>query len=270
MKSFAAERLKKEDGASLVAALLFFVLCGVGASVILASASASAGKMQQVPAADQKRFAVESAAVFLRDELTRPENTVKIREVWTVIEGDRSGEEDTVKYYYVGAGQKPDEESSWSAFASDSQGEALLDSFIQYFDVLLPDREITQAAKTTQEKTLPLLVEAGRSKGTQTVMEEIAPLKTSVKLSMEPDYKITAIISDMQTDENHPEDLCERKLTVPAQVLEDIDVEVEDHEETDAEGNVTEAWTKTTTTRLTTIQWHRGTIERIHPEKGTS
>ena len=100
-------------------------------------------------------------------------------------------------------------------------------------------------------------------------MEEIAPLKTSVKLSMEPDYKITAIISDMQTDENHPEDLCERKLTVPAQVLEDIDVEVEDHEETDAEGNVTEAWTKTTTTRLTTIQWHRGTIERIHPEKGT-
>ena len=52
--------LGSETGASLVAAILFFVLCGVGASVILAAASASAGKMQRVPETDQKRFAVES------------------------------------------------------------------------------------------------------------------------------------------------------------------------------------------------------------------
>ena len=45
----AGKRLKSENGASLVAALLFFVLCGVAASMILAAASASAGKMQQVP-----------------------------------------------------------------------------------------------------------------------------------------------------------------------------------------------------------------------------
>ena len=37
--------LGSETGASLVAAILFFVLCGVGASVILAAASASAGKI---------------------------------------------------------------------------------------------------------------------------------------------------------------------------------------------------------------------------------
>lgn len=35
-------RIKNQDGASLMAALLFFVFCGVGASIILASASASA------------------------------------------------------------------------------------------------------------------------------------------------------------------------------------------------------------------------------------
>ena len=50
----AGKRLKSENGASLVAALLFFVLCGVAASMILAAASASAGKMQQVPVTDQR------------------------------------------------------------------------------------------------------------------------------------------------------------------------------------------------------------------------
>ena len=39
-------RMKNQDGASLMAALLFFVFCGVGASIILASASASAGKIR--------------------------------------------------------------------------------------------------------------------------------------------------------------------------------------------------------------------------------
>lgn len=68
--------LGSETGASLVAAILFFVLCGVGASVILAAASASAGKMQRVPETDQKRFAVESAATFLRDEMRDSQNKI--------------------------------------------------------------------------------------------------------------------------------------------------------------------------------------------------
>ena len=42
-------RMKNQDGASLMAALLFFVFCGVGASIILASASASAGKIRHLP-----------------------------------------------------------------------------------------------------------------------------------------------------------------------------------------------------------------------------
>ena len=73
--------LGSETGASLVAAILFFVLCGVGASVILAAASASAGKMQRVPETDQKRFAVESAAAFLRDEMRDSQNKITITDV---------------------------------------------------------------------------------------------------------------------------------------------------------------------------------------------
>ncbi|MFR5732779.1 MAG: hypothetical protein ACLUD2_13320 [Clostridium sp.] len=64
-----------------MAAILFFVLCGVGASVILAAASASAGKMQRVPETDQKRFAVESAAAFLRDEMRDSKNKITITDV---------------------------------------------------------------------------------------------------------------------------------------------------------------------------------------------
>lgn len=63
--------MKNQDGASLMAALLFFVFCGVGASIILASASASAGKIRNLPGEDQKRYAVDSAAAFLRDELQK-------------------------------------------------------------------------------------------------------------------------------------------------------------------------------------------------------
>lgn len=48
-------RMKNQDGASLMAALLFFVFCGVGASIILAFASASAGKIRHLPREDQKR-----------------------------------------------------------------------------------------------------------------------------------------------------------------------------------------------------------------------
>ena len=64
-----------QDRFSLMAALLFFVFCGVGASIILASASASAGKIRHLRREDQKRYAVDSAAAFLRDELQKTENS---------------------------------------------------------------------------------------------------------------------------------------------------------------------------------------------------
>ena len=100
-------RMKNQDGASLMAALLFFVFCGVGASIILASASASAGKIRNLPGEDQKRYAVDSAAVFLRDELQKTENIVKIKEV--IVHDSREDEEndeDDFYCYYVGSRKK--------------------------------------------------------------------------------------------------------------------------------------------------------------------
>ena len=127
-------RMKNQDGASLMAALLFFVFCGVGASIILASASASAGKIRHLPREDQKRYAVDSAAAFLRDELQKTENIVKIKEV--IVEDSREDDiEDNFYCYYVGSQKNMDNEASWQKFYATDVGTtgtvgAILDSLI--------------------------------------------------------------------------------------------------------------------------------------------
>lgn len=269
MKKTAINRLKNEDGASLVAAILFFVLCGVGASVILAASSASAGKMQQVPAADQKRFAVESAAAFLRDELADQASIVKIREV--MVEDSRDDDvQDDVEWYYVGPKRNLQNESTWQSFEDDSS-QSLLDSMIRELYVPMTENSSTEdktadsgIAENTLEKTVTFLVQKEAGEGS---FGELEQLSSSARISMNVDYQITAWITDLQTDEEHPEDRCERKLTVPAKIQEDVDVQVETGEETDEEGNVTDEWTITTTTRLTTIRWERGIIEKTIPDK---
>lgn len=264
MKKAAVNRLKSEDGASLVAAILFFVLCGVGASVILAASSASAGKMQQVPAADQKRFAVESAAAFLRDELADQANIVKIREV--MVEDSREEDvQDDVDWYYVGPKKNLQNESTWQSFGA-GNSESLLDSMIRELYVPMTESSGAEhgAAENIPEKTVTLSVQ---KEGKESSTRSLDQLSSSVRISMNADYQITAWITDLQTDEEHSEDRCERKLTVPAKTQEDVDVQVESGSETDEEGNVTDEWTITTTIRLTTIRWERGTIEKTHPDK---
>lgn len=262
MKKAAVNRLKNEDGASLVAAILFFVLCGVGASVILAASSASAGKMQQVPAADQKRFAVESAAAFLRDELADQASIVKIKEV--MVDDSREEEiQDDIDWYYVGPKKNLQNESTWQPFGTGGS-ESLLDSMIQELYVPMTENEDAEsnAVKNSSEKLVTLTVQRNSEGSSSGSLEA---LSSSAKFSMDEDYQITVLLTDLQTDEEHPEDRCERKLTVPAKIQEDVDVQVETGEDTDEEGNVTNEWEITTITRLTTIRWERGTIEKTIP-----
>ena len=55
---------------------------------------------------------------------------------------------------------------------------------------------------------------------------------------MDPQYNITVDISDTQTGDDHPENRCERKLTVAAKVHVDEMEEEEEHEETNENGDV--------------------------------
>lgn len=234
-------RLKQETGASLLAALFFFMLCGVGASMLLAAASAFAGTVRLQAGFEQKRLAVEAAAAFLRDELMRTENTVKILEII----GEDSEEDEPfeeVHFYY--AGMEPEQESSWQEFAFGEQ-EAFLDSYIRACYVPMLETE-EESGFIEEEKSLIFSVQTE----TELASEKSIPLTVQVRLSMDEAYQITAIISDMQTDEAHEEDRCERKLVVPARVtVEEMENETDDG---------------TTITRLTTICWERGVIERVH------
>ena len=216
--------MKNQDGASLMAALLFFVFCGVGASIILASASASAGKIRNLPGEDQKRYAVDSAAVFLRDELQKTENIVKIKEV--IVHDSREDEEndeDDFYCYYVGSRKNTDNEASWQKFygtdsglsSPESGNSAILDSLI--VDIYrnneyrkLADRDDASEEEMAYKDFTLSVKKDGMSGNT------IDPLKTSVRLWMTDDYKIKAVISDTVTADDRKEERCEKRLELEA------------------------------------------------------
>ena len=241
-------RLKSEEGASLAAALLFFVLCGVGASVILAAASASAGKMQRLPETDQKRFAVESAAAFLRDEMRDSQNKITITDVKVEDSRDnKSTAYPTLTYLYS------------DKTALDPARNMIDACVVELYRTLQQDEENAPQ----QEKAEKDFLMSVRKKGSTQYYDQ---LEARVKLTMDSDYHITAILSDTQTDDTRKEDRCERKLTIPAKTETEETVEEKDYERTGPDGDVEEEWTITTTTRVTTICWERGLIERTHPD----
>ncbi len=281
----AANRLKQENGASLALALLFFVICGMAASVILAAASATAGKMEQIPSADQKRFTVESAATFLRDELMSTENVIKIKEVQVVDEHNSEANSDTVTYYYVGKDKNLSEEASWTVI-SDSDA-SILASYVKKYYVPLgveedsddledPDGssgtgssedEIIEEDSTDSKREFVLSVNVS----SDTSLDSAQTLKAKVQFSMASNYGITAVISDLVTDtEKNPEDLCQRVLTIPAALEEETDVDIQHETEKNDDGITVDEWNVITTTRWTTIQWQRGTIKTVKTETNES
>ena len=60
-------KLRSRSGASLMFALLLFLVCAVISSVVLAAGTAASGRMSETAANDQRYFSVTSAAELLRD-----------------------------------------------------------------------------------------------------------------------------------------------------------------------------------------------------------
>lgn len=169
----------RKDGGSLVAAILFFMLCGLGASMILSGALALAKRNQKRFEYDQKRLAVESAAAFLRDELVCAENAVEILE-W---------EDDEIQYVYAESRQELD----------DSILGALIRARYEFQD--------EEPQKFCQEFVLSVESDAE--------LEHTDFLQVKVKFWLDEDYQITALLSDMEVDTDKH---CRRRLTVPAQI----------------------------------------------------
>lgn len=191
-------RIGRKDGGSLVAAILFFMLCGLGASMILSGALSLVKRNQKRFEYDQKCLAVESAAAFLRDELARAENAVEILEL----------EEEKIQYCYAETGQELDDSILGMLIracyeAQDGEPQMCCEEFVLSVD---PDF-----------------------------------LQVKVKLWLDEDYQITALLSDMESDTDKH---CRRRLTVPAQV---------EYEETEEEAGCV---------YRTEIFWERGVIEK--------
>lgn len=69
MRKGIRNKFISEDGASLAVALLLFLVCAVVGSVVLAGASASAGRLSQRRQLQQERYALQSAAEMIRAQL---------------------------------------------------------------------------------------------------------------------------------------------------------------------------------------------------------
>lgn len=66
MKNKILKKLRSQTGASITFALLLFLVCAVLCSVIIVAATASAGRMSGIAEADQRYYAVSSAAELLQ------------------------------------------------------------------------------------------------------------------------------------------------------------------------------------------------------------
>lgn len=101
------EKLRSESGASILLALLFFLLCAmVGASVLMAAAS-NAGKSRSNREEQQKYLTLSSALQLVCDELTAARYTANFDCIKTepVMKNDGTDDEpnwvlDYFKYYY--------------------------------------------------------------------------------------------------------------------------------------------------------------------------
>ncbi len=66
MKNRIKNKLRSRAGASITFALLLFLVCSVLCSVVLTAATSASGRMSQIAEADQRYYAVTSAAELLK------------------------------------------------------------------------------------------------------------------------------------------------------------------------------------------------------------
>ncbi len=72
MRKNIQRKLNSQDGASLVIALLLFLVATIVGSVILTGATAAAGRVSQRRELKKERYALDSAAELIKNSLTNP------------------------------------------------------------------------------------------------------------------------------------------------------------------------------------------------------
>ncbi len=95
-------KLQSNNGATLMLALLFFIVCAVTGSMILTSASAASGRLKGMNKQDQNYYAVSSAVTFLEKTLCSEDKYIRARDsLETIVEKETithaDGEEEEIE-----------------------------------------------------------------------------------------------------------------------------------------------------------------------------
>ena len=80
---FMMSKLKSTSGASILLAILLLLLCSVGGSIVLTSATASSGRLVDLRSREKDYYSVTSSARVIKDEL-KDESYKRYRDVLEV------------------------------------------------------------------------------------------------------------------------------------------------------------------------------------------
>ena len=84
-------KIEDRSGASLSVALLFFLVCAIVGSILIAAASVSMGRMKDIEKGEQERYAVDSAMELIAEKLGNGEVTF-------AASTNRNDVKETIKY----------------------------------------------------------------------------------------------------------------------------------------------------------------------------
>ncbi|MCR5097193.1 MAG: hypothetical protein K6A70_10745 [Erysipelotrichaceae bacterium] len=101
MKNVIRKKLKSNEGASLMVALLFFVVCAAIGSIVLTAATAASGRMKGIKNNNQNFYSVLSAAKIYETDWTQGAVTMYRNAEGKIKIIDSTGEIDVTSSWYA-------------------------------------------------------------------------------------------------------------------------------------------------------------------------
>ena len=249
-------KLKSENGASLALALLFFVICAMVGSVVLAAATAAAGRIANLQKSDQARYTLESAADLIESQLTG----------WSYVRtgATKTDEAGKVRSAPQGtSGTRTDYDlnvTSGNAVLSTANANCMVSVFglsKQISDVRWKDGSATRSDYGTDPGKITEAVRAsvtGETYQRKLIFtlggDQNAVLPVYAEVSIEPDYTIYAnlyVCKAVKTEKYAPEDRDETMpslmMTIDADFSENIGIVLKGSKQVE-KTDVTVTWQK--------------------------
>lgn len=164
-------KIEDRSGASLAVALLFFLVCAIVGSVLIAAASVSMGRMKNIDQGEQDRYAVDSAMNLISDRMSS-ENTLQLSAsmpsrvlVQKITEKDDTGEgagEENNSNYDDNGYNKQAFGSNWNLSFTPSETSSNLKSFRNHTAELIFKHYMESNAMKSSESSGEKLYLAGQ------------------------------------------------------------------------------------------------------------